>query len=379
MDLSRAVYVILAENLFGVHSSKTAASAIRYFPERIAAVIDSRHAGKTVQDVLGFGGNIPIVPGFDRALAAGNPPPTALLIGVSPRGGQLPAGWTDVIVRAAEHGLDVVSGLHQFLADVAAVRDAAQRAGVEICDLRRAPADLSISMGRARNVDAFTVLTVGTDCNLGKMTTALELRRELLEQNERVAFAATGQTGILIEGWGISVDAVIGDFIAGAAERLVLQAAELTGPGGIVLVEGQGSLLHPAYSGVTLGLLHGSIPHVQILCHDLARTCIRSDGEYNFVHLPELREMVRLQEAAAAWLRPAPVIGIALKTDSLAAEAARATVRRIEDETGLPVTDPIRFGVGPLVDAVRNAAGTSRINGAIITRPPGEAACVPAG
>ncbi|MGQ0812837.1 MAG: DUF1611 domain-containing protein [Gemmatimonadota bacterium] len=379
MELSRAVYVILAENLFGVHSSKTAASAIRYFPERVAAVIDSRYAGRCVQDVLGFGGQIPIVSGLEQALARGEPPPTALLVGVSPRGGQLPPGWTDVIVRAAEHGLDLVSGLHQFLADIPAISAAAQRVGVEICDLRRAPTDLSIAMGRAREVDAFTVLTVGTDCNLGKMTTALEIRAGLVQRGERVAFAATGQTGILIEGWGISVDAVIGDFVAGASERLVLQAAELTGSGGIILVEGQGSLLHPAYSGVTLGLLHGSMPNALLLCHDVARSCIRSDGEYDFVPLPPLKDMVTLVEAAAAWLRPAPVIGISLKTNTLAEDEARELVQRVEEETGLPVTDPIRFGVAPLVDAVRNAAISSRISGGTITRPPGEAARVHAG
>ncbi|MGQ0560601.1 MAG: DUF1611 domain-containing protein [Gemmatimonadota bacterium] len=356
MELSRAVYVILAENLFGVHSSKTAVSAIRYFPERVTAVIDSRHAGKVVQDVLGFGGSIPIVAGLEHALAEGEPPPTALLIGVSPRGGQLPAGWVDVIVRAAERGFDVVSGLHQFLSDVPAIRAAAARAGVQICDLRRPPEPLSIAMGRARCVDAFTVLTVGTDCNLGKMTTGLEIRSGLVEQGERVAFAATGQTGILIEGWGISVDAVIADFIAGAAEQLVLQAAELTGPGGIILVEGQGSLLHPAYSGVTLGLLHGSMPNALLLCHDVARSCIRSDGEYDFVQLPNLSDMIGLVEAAAAWLRPAPVIGISLKTDTLPIDEARAVISQVEAETGLPVSDPIRFGVAPLVEAVRNAA-----------------------
>lgn len=379
MELSHAVYIILAEKLFGVHSAKTAVSAIRYFPERVAAIIDSKHAGKVVQDVLGFGGNIPIVAELDEALAAGEPPPTALLIGVSPRGGQLPSGWIDLVVRAADHGLDVVSGLHQFLTDIPEISAAAQRAGVEICDLRRPPAALSIAMGRARSVDAFTVLTVGTDCNLGKMTTALEIRRRLADLDEPVAFAATGQTGILIEGWGISVDAVIADFVAGASEQLVLQAAELTGPGGIILVEGQGSLLHPAYSGVTLGLLHGSTPNALLLCHDVARSCVRSDGEYDFVRLPALREMVGIVEAAAAWLRPAPVIGISLKTDTLSTEDAREVVRRTQEETGLPVTDPIRFGVEPLVAAVRNAAANHRISHGIITRPPGEDARVLAG
>lgn len=377
MNLSDAVYIILADNLFGVHSAKTAVSAIRYFPQRVAAVIDARYAGQVVEDVLGFGGDIPIVRDLDEALAAGGTPPSALLIGVSPRGGQLPPDWIATIARAADRGLDLVSGLHQFLSDIPAIRTAAENAGVEICDLRRPPEPLSIAMGRAVAVDAFTVLTVGTDCNLGKMTTALEIRRRLSQLGERVAFAATGQTGILIEGWGISVDAVIADFIAGATERLVLEAAQRTGPGGIILVEGQGSLLHPAYSGVTLGLLHGSTPHALVLCHDVARARIRSDGEYDFVQMPKLSEMIRIVESAAAWLRPAPVVGISIKTDTLPVDAAREVLRRASEETGLPATDPVRFGAEPLVDAIRAAAGRRIISG--ITIPFREGARVLAG
>ncbi|HEY8485314.1 MAG TPA: DUF1611 domain-containing protein [Longimicrobiales bacterium] len=356
MDLSRAVYVILAEGAFGLHSSKTAASAIRYFPERVAGVIDSEKAGRTAQDVLGFGGSIPVVASLEEGLVAGGVRPTALLVGIAPRGGRLPREWLDLIVRAAELGLDVVSGLHEYLAEVPAIRQAAERSGARICDLRRPPADLTISTGAARLVDAFTVLTVGTDCNLGKMTAALEIRRGLAEAGERVAFAPTGQTGILIEGWGIAVDAVISDFVAGAAERLVIQAAEQVGPEGIVLIEGQGSLLHPAYSGVTLGLLHGSLPKAMILCHDVSRQRIRSDGEYDFVRMPSLTAAVRLYEMALGWLRPAPVIGIALKTNELSEADARQAILQAEAETGLPATDPVRFGPDRLVGAIQRAA-----------------------
>ena len=167
-----------------------------------------------------------------------------------------------------------------------------------------------VSTGRAREVEAFTLLTVGTDCNIGKMTAGLEIRRGLEQAGARVAFAPTGQTGILIEGWGIAVDAVIADFIAGAAERLVLEGAERAGPDGIALVEGQGSLIHPAYSGVTLGLLHGTLPDAMILCHEATRQHIPGDGVYDFVRMPPLAEAVRMNEAALEPLRPARVIGI---------------------------------------------------------------------
>lgn len=360
MDLRRATYLILAEGSLGIHSSKTATSAIRYFPERVAAVIDSANAGQSVEAVLGIGGDIPVVASVAEGLVQSRIRPTALLVGIAPRGGRLPEGAAEMIAEAASRGLDIVSGLHEFLADIPVIRDAAAAAGVELCDLRRPPAELPVSTGLARLVDPFTVLMVGTDCNLGKMTAGFELRRGLEDLGERVAFAPTGQTGILIEGWGIAVDAVISDFTAGAAEQLVLEGARLAGPEGIVLIEGQGSLIHPGYSGVTLGLLHGSLPEAMILCHDAARSGIRSDGAYDFVNVPPLAEMVKLYESVAGWLRPAPVLGIALKTNELPEAEAREAIVRAEAETGLPTTDPVRFGPGPLAEAISEVATRRR-------------------
>jgi uncharacterized NAD-dependent epimerase/dehydratase family protein len=356
MDLTRATYLILAEGSFGIHTSKTATSAIRYLPERVAAVVDSTNAGRDAEEVLGIGRGIPVVASVAEGLARGRIEANALLVGIAPRGGKLPAGAAAIIAEAASHGLDIISGLHEFLADEPMIRDAAEAAGVTICDLRRPPAELPVSTGLARLVEPFNVLMVGTDCNLGKMTAGLEIRRGLEELGERVSFAPTGQTGIMIEGWGIAVDAVISDFTAGAAERLVLEGAERAGPEGIVLVEGQGSLIHPGYSGVTLGLLHGSLPEAMILCHDAARTHIRGDGAYDFVTIPPLADMVKLYEDVAGWLRPARVLGIALKTNDLSEVAAREAIARSEAETGLPATDAVRFGPGPLAEVIHRAA-----------------------
>lgn len=366
MDLTRATYLILAEGSLGIHSSKTATSAIRYLRDRVSAVIDSTQAGRTVQDVLGFGGDIPVVASLEEGLERGLVAANALLVGIAPRGGQLPAGAADIIIAATRRGLDIVSGLHQYLSDIPAIRAAAAAAGVDIVDLRRPPEDIPVSIGRARLVEPFNVLMVGTDSNLGKMTAGLEIRRALIEEGEMVSFAPTGQTGILIEGWGIAVDSVISDFTAGAAELLVLEGAERCGPDGIILVEGQGSLIHPGYSGVTLGLMHGTLPEAMILCHDASRTKIRGDKLYDWVTIPPLSTMVKLHEDAAGWLRPAPVIAIALKTNELSEEDAREAIRRAEEETGLPVTDPVRFGAGPLAEAIikakeqRNSAGLQR-------------------
>lgn len=371
--MSRPRFVVLAEGSFGPVGAKTAVSAIRYLPERVAAVLDSTRAGRTAGDVLGFGGAIPVVATLEDALAA-RPRPAALLVGVAPQGGRLPEAWRPLLREAIEAGLDVWSGLHLFLSDDAELAERARERGVGLVDLRRPPPDLPVATGRAAEVGALRVLTVGTDCNAGKMTTALELRRELARRGVGAGFAPTGQTGILVEGWGVAVDAVVADFVAGAAESLVLAGAGAPGaptpvPGGwreepvpgagsdVLLVEGQGSLMHPGYSGVTLGLLHGSMPQAMILSWVPSRRTIYS-GRYDWVEIPPLDEVVRLYEEAAAWTRPpdtARVIGLSAATYDLPEEEARQAVREAAERTGLPVTDPLRFGAGPLADAVEAA------------------------
>lgn len=338
-----ARFLVLAEGAFGPLSSKTANGCIRYTPERVVAVIDSRHAGRMAPDVIGFGDGIPVVGSLDEGMRH---EPTALLIGIAPQGGKLPPAWRAVILDAIERGLDVWSGLHTFLGDEPDLAAAATRKGVAIHDLRKAPEGLPVATGKARDVDATIVLTVGTDCNIGKMTAALQVRDGLRERGNRVAFAGTGQTGILIEGWGIAVDAVIADFISGAAERLVLDAAP---DADIVLVEGQGSIIHPGYSGVTYGLMHGSLPHAMVLCGQPSRKHVDSNP---WVPIPPLSEMVRMHEAVLAPLRPSPVIALALNTYDLSDDEARAAIDRAARETGLPVTDPVRYDPSPVVDAI---------------------------
>jgi uncharacterized NAD-dependent epimerase/dehydratase family protein len=338
-------FLILAEGQFGPHSSKTASACIRYSPDRVVGVIDSTRAGRTADDVLGFGGSIPVVATLADGLALA---PNALLIGIAPAGGQLPAEWRTMLVTSLERGLDVWSGLHYFLADDPELAAAAQRGGARIVDLRRPPADLDVATGKTRDLDATVVLTVGTDCNIGKMTAQLQLRDVLQARGNRVAFAATGQTGILVEGWGIAVDAVVADFIAGAAERLTLQAAK---DADIVLVEGQGSIIHPSFSGVTYGLIHGTLPHAFVLCAQPSRKAIRRN---EWVPIPPLDEMVRMHDAAVAALRPAPTIAVALNTSDLSDADARAAVREAEALTGVPATDPVRFDATPIAEAIES-------------------------
>jgi len=390
--VNRPTFAVLAEGRFGLEGAKTAASAIRYMPGRVTAVLDTEHAGGTAADVLGFGEGVPVVASLSEALDL-TPEPDALLIGVAPQGGRLPDAWRPVLREAVRAGLDLWSGLHLFLSDDPELSGLASEHGVRLVDLRRAPPDLPVATGKAGGTRSVRLLTVGTDCNVGKMTTALELRRELAGRGVSSSFAPTGQTGILLEGWGVAVDAVKSDFTAGAAESLVLAAAREAGapvpvPGGwrdepapmvggvaagggeagasasgaparpdLVLVEGQGSLLHPGYSGVTLGLLHGSMPQLMVLSWMPGRRTIYS-GRYDWVEIPPLDRVVRLYEEAAGWIRPpepARVVGISAATYDMEEEAAREAVEEARRVTGLPVTDPLRFGAGPLADAVEEA------------------------
>jgi uncharacterized NAD-dependent epimerase/dehydratase family protein len=336
-------YLILAEGQFGPMTSKTANGCIRYTPERVVAVLDSRHAGKTAEDVIGFGGAIPVVATLAEGLARR---PNALVIGIAPQGGRLPESWRATIRGAIEARLEIWSGLHTFIGDDPEFAALAKQHRVAIHDLRRPPSDLPVAMGKVRKLDATIVLTVGTDCNIGKMTASLQIRDAMRKRGAKVAFAGTGQTGILIEGRGIGVDAVVADFIAGAAERLTIEAAEGMD---IVLVEGQGSLVHPGYSGVTYGLMHGSLPHAMVMCTQPTRTAINNNP---WVPIPPLREFIELHERVLAPLRPSKTIAVALNTSDLSEKKALAAIAQAADETGLPATDPVRFDPAPIADAI---------------------------
>ena len=339
-------FLILADGDFSPMTSKTANAVIRYRPERVVGVVDRQHAGKTVQDILGFGGKTPVIPSMAAGLAIGF---DVLLIGIAPQGGRLPEEWRAWILEAIEAGKEVWSGLHTFLGDDPVFAAAAAKKGVKLLDIRKPPKDLPVSTGKAADVAPFVILTVGTDCNVGKMTSQLQLVDKLNARGIRTRFVPTGQTGIMIEGWGIGVDAVVADFIGGAAEQLVLEGAKNAD---IVLVEGQGSINHPGYSGVTLGLLHGSCPDALLLCHQSSRVHI---GDYRpgaKVKIPPLSTYVRWYEEIGAMVHPTKTIGICLNTYDMDEATAKKACADAERETGLPATDTVRFDPDKLVDAI---------------------------
>jgi len=330
--------LILAEGFSGdSHYGKTSRGVLRYRPEQVVAILDSTRAGETQE---GFR----IVGSVEEALAYG---PTTALVGVATTGGRFPPAWRDLLKECIAAGLDVESGLHEFISDDPELGVLAARHGVELRDLRKPPQGLNTPTGGNLTHSATVVLTVGSDCAIGKMTVSLELDAETRRRGIRSEFVPTGQTGIAIAGWGISVDAVVADFIAGASEQLVLEGIERGGE--VLWVEGQGSLLHPAYSGVTLGLLHGSAPHALVLCHKAGQEFI--DGDERFP-IPPLSQVVDLYERSSLIARPAKVVAIALNTHGLEDDSARNAIAAAEDETGLPASDPVRLGGSLLTDAV---------------------------
>jgi uncharacterized NAD-dependent epimerase/dehydratase family protein len=240
--------------------------------------------------------------------------------------------------------MDIISGLHVMLGDDPEFAAAARQSGVRLVDVRRAPDGLDVATFAGHRPGAHVITFVGSDCAVGKMTAALEVREAACRMGLSAGFVATGQTGIMLEGSGIAIDRVIGDFMAGAMERLVTAASETYD---WVFVEGQGSLLHPAYSGVTLALIHGSAPDAMILVHPPTLTQIDSYP----VAIPSLARLVGIYEEAAGWIKEARVAGIALNTRGMDDEQARSAIAAAEDETGLPATDPVRYGGEPLVTA----------------------------
>ena len=344
--------VILTEGQFGIHDAKTALGVIRYGRDDIVAILDSTMAGRNLREFLPKF-DIPFLATLGEALD-GPVRPDGLLIGIAPTGGRFPPEWRSIILEAIAAGLDIHSGLHEFLGDDPGFATAAASAGVRLIDYRRSPDRMETSVGRKHLPGKRVILTVGTDCAIGKMSVALELVATARRDGASAVMVPTGQTGMMIEGWGVAVDRVISDFTNGTVEWLVEQGE---GRGDWVIVEGQGSIDHPAYSAVTMGLIHGATPHAMILVHKPGLV------EHDFDHLPEasfpiaaLPPFIELHERIAGLVAPSSVVAIALNTSLYPSDdAARDVIEAIAAETGLPADDPVRFGADRLWPAVRDA------------------------
>lgn len=334
--------VILAEGRFGPLTSKTANQAIRYIPEQIIGIIDSRQAGKNVETVIGFGGNIPILASLKEFL---NKSPDTLLIGIAPTGGRLPDAWRPIIIDAINNKLNIISGLHTYLSEDPEFITTARKAGVRLIDLRKVPQEYEVvSKGLWKKRRAKTILTVGSDCNVGKMTASYELHREFLRRGLKSAFVATGQTGILISGKGVCVDSVVGDYIAGSVEKAIEEIAQ---DADYIHVEGQGSLTHQGYSSVTLGMIHGVMPDAMIMVHHP----IRVVDDYG-LHLDNLSEFIKLHEIIISPFKKSKVVGIALNTVNMKGDEIKQAEMSIKKTTNLPVGNVLSPEVQILADAL---------------------------
>jgi uncharacterized NAD-dependent epimerase/dehydratase family protein len=333
--------VIFADRKFDSISSKLAHVAIRYLNKQIVAIIDSSRSGRVVQDLLGYGGDIPIYSSLDETLQHD---PNILLIGISTQGGKIPSEWYPLIIKAIQNRLNIISGLHEFVQDVAEFRVLAEKYNVKITDLQNYHHPKATALGTARNFRSKIILTVGTHTNVGKMVTTIELVKEMQKNSKSADWLATGQTGVFLKGKGIPIEMVSGKYISGIVENAL---KKVDGNFEYIFVEGQGSLQHFANSSIALGILHGCLPDAMILCH-------RTDAglsEYK-INTDDLDSIIKLNEQMISFIKPSKIIGISLFTHQLSEEKAGLIIKQVHKKFGLPVTDPLRFGVQPLLDGI---------------------------
>ena len=331
--------VILTDGRTTPTAAKTASCVVRYKPEEVVALLDTTQPGKTAGELLGVGGSIPVV-----ANLADAPGANTLLIGIAPSGGKLPAAWRAILLEAIDRGMNLVSGLHDFLCNDPEISAAAAKKGVEIQDVRKNN-EKDVSNRLNIREDCLRIHTVGQDCSVGKMLASVELTLALKKRGHDAKFIATGQTGIMIEGDGCPVDCVVSDFVNGAVEKLILANQHHD----ILLIEGQGSLSHPRYSAVTLGLLHGCIPQGMILVYEAGRKNVHG---MDYIPLVPLKKIVEVNEMMASLAFPSKVIGVAMNSRVLTPEEAEVERERVRKELGVPVCDVIRHGPDELVDAI---------------------------
>jgi uncharacterized NAD-dependent epimerase/dehydratase family protein len=339
-SLSGRRLIILTEGHTEPTTAKTATCVVRYRPEQVVALLDSTRAGKTAQELLGVGGSIPIVAKLEDA-----PQANALMLGIAPSGGRIPPPWRSVILAAINRGMDVISGLHEFLSNDPEFTQAAAKSGVQMIDVRK---NNERDVAQRTNIreECLRIHTVGQDCSVGKMLVSLELTNAMKAQGVKAKFIATGQTGIMVEGDGSPIDCVVSDFVSGAVEKMIVAHQH----NDVLFIEGQGSLSHPRYSGVTLGLLHGCMPHGMILCYEVGRKMVYG---MDTIPLKPLSELLKVYETMASLMVPSKVIGIAMNSRKTPADETEREREQIRKEFGLPVCDVIRHGPDELLQAVQ--------------------------
>jgi len=334
--------LLLANRMLSPVWAKTAVCLLMYRADDVVAVLDCEQAGKAAGEVVGFGGSVPVVGTVGEGVALGA---EIAVVGTSPMGGRFEGDVRGEVLECLRAGVDVVSGLHDFLKDDLECRVAKAASGARVWDVRDVEGPFPVSVGGGCTTGAKSVLVVGSDCNVGKMTVTVGLYNAAVDAGVNASWAATGQTGIVLRERGICIDRVISDFVGGATEELL--NAEATGRD-LVIVEGQGAVIHPGYAGVSLGMLYGVMPDCMILAHVAGRERLK---RLETPILP-LGELVELHQRLMAPFKNSPVVGITLNTAGLDEADARAELERAGKDVGLPTTDVVRFGCGPILEAV---------------------------
>ena len=330
--------VLLTDGVTNVGTAKTAVNLIRYKPDEVAAILDPSNAGKTSRELFGMG-TIPVIGSLNEAAAA-----NVVAIGIAPAGGKLPQTMRAAILEGISRGMEILSGLHQFLSDDPEIGEAARLHNVRIFDVRKNN-ERDVAHRKYINPQCLRIHTVGHDCNVGKMVVSVEVVNALRKRGHDAKFVATGQTGIMIEGDGCPIDAVVADFINGAAEKLVLQNQHHE----IIVIEGQGSIIHPRYSAVTLGLLHGCMPQGLILCYEMGRGVVYGLDQ---IKLPSLQKFKELYELNANTQHPCRVIAVGINGRNFTDPEVEDERKRVEGELGLPAADVLRHGPDRLAEAI---------------------------
>lgn len=330
--------IALTEGYTNPKSAKTARNLIYYCPDDVVALFDRKNAGKTSSELLGVG-NVPVIGSLNDSVTA-----NTLLMAVALPGGKLPNDYKAIMLEAISKKMNIISCGHEFISEDFELVEAAKKAGVVLQDVRKNN-EREVAHRTPFNPNCLRILTVGNDCSLGKMVASVELARAIQKKGYDAKFAATGQTGILIEGDGIPIDAVVGDYINGAAEKLILQNHHHD----IIIIEGQASIIHPRYSSVSLGLLHGTMPHGMIMCYEAGREYVHNMPG---IKIPPIDVVVKLTEEIASIMFPSKIIGFALNTHRVSDAAAKKERLRIKTEFGLPACDVVRDGPDELVEAI---------------------------
>lgn len=333
-------FAILSSGVFNYLLNKTGNMLLRYRSEDVAVVIAAEHAGKTAEEVIGYGGAVPVVSNFTEAEAFH---PDTLVLGGAPQGGHISNLVRTEINRAMEFGCNIVSGMHAFLNDDEDFTELAEKYNCTLTDLRRPPSPPHFPKGKWKDRKVPVLLVVGSDCDTGKMTTAWELTNRLKEAGINAKFLGTGQTGILLSGHGVPIDAVVADFMAGEIEHSI----EEIGDCDLVIVEGQGALTNQYYAGVTLGLLHGAMPDFLIMTHEPVRELDTTDYP-----APLLQDCMPAYIDLMKPFKETRYVGINLLTVNQDENDAQETVNHIESEFGIPATDLVRFGSRNMIDFI---------------------------